>query len=740
MSGGILHVKAILVALLVVVPALLVGGDGEAGHEITFYPSFYPQEITVRVVAPTVAAGLLQKGQLNAYVGRDPFVGGAAPAHVGHVESLGSFVVLSFDRSRADGATRCARAAHTLKALAGVKAPFVFHPYPITPYHEDFLSHVDLAERASKGVIESAGASPLRIRATASLAQAARQAGLTVVETGADVTLEEVPLPTSTSPWAREGWFQAYGVYAGGLGEASSGAVDEAYTRRINGGYEGAAEQANLERRLVGLLTRGCERVPVGYTRRHEVINSEYSTGVENVAWDSQSGLDSAIFIRTVKLKDFPWNGWLTLGVPGQASAAWNPVAGFTDATGRLIWSAVADPALIPAPYSAGWIDNRVEPREVVTGSVEIPTDAVIPGRETGALRTVVPGTTAAAKVTYRVLASAFHDETRMAVADIVYPFVEAFRSVKGRAVEPTRAALRDAVAAVRVVRSDVEVKELGDLQLMHHVVLVEVYLKHAVDSRHAPAIAPPWSPVPWQLSVLLEEAVNRNLAAFTEAEARRRGVPWLDIVRDGKIKAALATMAADFERRAWVPEGLRGLVTVDQARQRWAALRRFARQHGHWLVTSGPYRLVRWTPETTVLSVFRDFSYPRGVGSYDRYALPVRAFPGTVERAGETLMVTADVESVEKFERSYRIVRQPFKAAPAGETTMRPVVPAARYVVLAGDEVVRAAESRQLSGERLVVDLKGLKRGDYRVMLTLALDDNLVNPEVKVIPFRVRD
>jgi len=38
-------------------------------------------------------------------------------------------------------------------------------------------------------------------------------------------------------------------------------------------------------------------------------------------------------------------------------------------------------------------------------------------------------------------------------------------------------------------------------------------------------------------------------------------------------------------------------------------------------------------------------------------------------------------------------------------------------------------------------VDLKGrLKPGAYRVALALALDENVVQPQVKVIPYRVTD
>ena len=66
------------------------------------------------------------------------------------------------------------------------------------------------------------------------------------------------------------------------------------------------------------------------------------------------------MFLRTVKLKDFPWNGWLSLGTDAQPDAAWNPIAGFTDKVGRLLWSAIGDPALMSAPYDSGWVLNRI--------------------------------------------------------------------------------------------------------------------------------------------------------------------------------------------------------------------------------------------------------------------------------------------------------------------------------------------------------------------------------------------
>ena len=93
---------------------------------------------------------------------------------------------------------------------------------------------------------------------------------------------------------------------------------------------------------------------------KREAFNASFSDGIENIASDTLEGFTSPMFLRTVKLKDFPWNGWLKLGTATAPKAAWNPVGGFTDDFGRLMWFAIGDPAVIPAPYDHGWVLNRI--------------------------------------------------------------------------------------------------------------------------------------------------------------------------------------------------------------------------------------------------------------------------------------------------------------------------------------------------------------------------------------------
>jgi hypothetical protein len=297
---------------------------------------------------------------------------------------------------------------------------------------------------------------------------------------------------------------------------------------------------------------------------------------------------------------------------------------------------------------------------------------------------------------------------------------------------------MRASLAGVRVARVDTEIRDLGDMKIPYEVPHVEVYLKPSPDPRYAVAVAPPWSPVPWQVLALMEQAVAGGVGAYSERQARRRGVPWLDLVRDAKVRPRLAALVADFERRAWVPEPLRAHVSPAQARARWRALREFQKRTGHFLVTAGPYQVGKVTAETATLPVFRDFSYPLGVGSFDQYPIPLRAWVRAAEQRGERLEIQADVEDVEKSGRSYKIVRGPFRAQPPAEKTREPL--AAHWSVIGpGDEVAASGISRDVQNGRLVVDLAGqLKPGAYRVLLALALNGNLVNAKVSVIPYRV--
>ncbi len=749
---------------------LLCPGSAGAGHELPFYPGYYPQEIRLETVPPAAAGRMLQKRELHAYLGADPLSGRKDPADIRSVESFGTYIVITFNPAvSALGSRegRCESALRIARAFTPAQGLYIAHPYPVTPYDPDYLAHFDLAQARSKehqGSASRDSAATLRVRAQGPLAE--KLLGSRAKADGArwDAAVQEVdldglvgPLRVSTNgwlgpPWIKAGWFHAYLLHAPAIADrASRQAVDALYQRLVTGAYADLTEQINLERALVTRLVAGCERVVVGYTLRRERFSSEFSEGVENIAYDSEDGFDSPIFVRTVKLKDFPWNGWLRLGTATKPAAAWNPIGGFSDAAGRLVWAALSDPAMLSAPHSGSWVANRVVPSSVTmdaASGVLIPEDALVSEPGTGALREVGKGKTAKAKITYRIRASAFHDNTRMTAADAVYAYVFASRwSAKqpqggneyDAAVEASTALLRRALAGFKVLRVESEVKKYSDITFTYVVPVVDVYLNStAADPQGLAALAPPWSTVPWHVLVLMEEAVKRGLGAFSAEEARRRGVRWLDLARDRKLKEALAPLVDGFAKEAYVPGTLKRFVTADEAETRWSALKQFFQRRGHFLVTNGPYRLDKWSDAGVVLEVFRDFTNPMGVGSFDRFAIPRRAYVSRIVARADRLEVYPEIERVEKFLRDYRIMREPL--GNPGSDEDQSDIPVCRYVVVGSDGTVAAAGiSREAQGNRLVVNLKGrLKPGSYTVQVALALGDNEVNSEIATAQYRV--
>jgi hypothetical protein len=378
-----------------------------------------------------------------------------------------------------------------------------------------------------------------------------------------------------------------------------------------------------------------------------------------------------------------------------------------------------------------------------------IPADALVLELAVGRLRPAGTGRTAKLKLTYKMLGSAFHDGTRTTAADLLYAYSFAYRwGARGEdearydpAIAAATAPLRQRLAAVQVTGVDTASKSfrVADVNFVRELFIVDVHLDvPPEDPEQDAAFAPPWSTLPWHAMVLMEEAVSRGWAAFSKEEASRRGTEWLDLVRSDALKARLADLVQQFERDAYRPEILEPLVSAEDARKRWAALSAFYREHGHFLVTNGPYRLKSWSSGRASVEAFRDLSYPLGVGSYDVYAVPRRGYVVNAKRENGGLRISADIEILMKFMRDYRIVRQPLAAV--DPILVKRGAPACRYVVLdAQSRAVLAGIARPQEDFTFSIPLDGkLPAGSYTVMAEILVNDNAMNAQIENIPVTV--
>jgi hypothetical protein len=392
-------------------------------------------------------------------------------------------------------------------------------------------------------------------------------------------------------------------------------------------------------------------------------------------------------------------------------------------------------------------VERRAPAQPTMSAAVAIPEDAVLPEPGSGRLAPVGTEKFAQVKLTYRLLGSAFHDGTRTTPADLLYPYIFTFRWSAQRetddahydpAIDAATAVMRKHLAGMRFAGTDTKSKSfrVGDFDYVRELFIVEVFMDLPPgDPEQDAAVAPPWSTLPWHLIVLMEEAVSRSWAAFSQAEARRRGIEWLDLARSETMNARLMALVETFERDGYRPETLRSLVSVEEARKRWTALAAFFREHGHFLVTNGPYQLKRWSADSVTLDVFRDLSYPLGVGSFDAYAIPRRGYITKVERENDGLRLFADIETVMKFQRSYRLVREPLPAVAA--EVRRRAAPECRYRVIDDNGRVAAAGAVAPSEDwTFRVDLRGrLPAGRYTVLAQVTVNGNAMNAEIERIP-----
>ena len=430
---------------------------------------------------------------------------------------------------------------------------------------------------------EFASVSSVKIGARGQVAETIVRAQWGHVTDGGDVVIEAVQIDEllaaaggqfdgwSGPPWMKEGWFHAYLLLAAGLDAQQRETADGDYEQLIRGATRSLAEHANLERSLVSVLANRCERMVVGYVPRVEYFTEAYPAGSRGSVRlpDSVSGLNSPVFVPHGEAQEIPVERQTACRGRRPLQGCLEPCRwlhrrhGTADVVGRRR-SGHARPT-IQRELDANRVQSEVTKVEGRSGGIKVPVDAVRPQSGSGALQRVGDRTFASARVVYEVLASPFEDGTEQAVADLLYPYVFAYRwgakagadsNAREPRLEPVLDAMQERLIGLKLVRVDETKHAVAEgLEVITKTPVLEVYLRDAPgDERQVAALAPPWSTVPWHLLVLMEEAVIRGYAAFSQAEAARRRVPWLDLVRDEALRAKLHDLAAQFERERYHP------------------------------------------------------------------------------------------------------------------------------------------------------------------------------------------
>jgi peptide/nickel transport system substrate-binding protein len=392
----------------------------------------------------------------------------------------------------------------------------------------------------------------------------------------------------------------------------------------------------------------------------------------------------------------------------------WNPVGGFGDAYSNDIWRNMVDPAVANHPFTGDAGPFRAEYAVETAGpdgTLEVPPDAVTWDAAADAWVPVTAGTTAVSSVTYdlsRYLGASWHHGQPITLADAFYSIAQAFEL----AYDADKARLEVALAATsRPYLETLKGYRLTDDDR------IEVYVDYwFFDDDQIAAYASPTSfTMPWEVLAAMDDLVfDQRRAAYTDTSASRLNVPWLSLVMTRDARLVERTLR-ELGLRGTVPAGVfqvgdRTLVTEEEAVARYDAAQAWMDEHGHLVISSGPYLLERYDPaaQFAELTAFRDPTYPFTAADFslgDPPTLAITAPDVDPLGLGQDVSIEVTVEGPGTLALRYLLVD-----------------PATGSVVVSGDAAPGAA------GGTFVVDIGGdvtgtLFPGLYQLYLAASSD-----------------
>lgn len=375
----------------------------------------------------------------------------------------------------------------------------------------------------------------------------------------------------------------------------------EAIDRLNNAEYKSMEERLELVKRICELALEDGVHVWVLDQTMAFPLTAKLGPSVT----DLYGGSMSFWFLRTIRLAGVT-GGDIKLGNRLMFIEGFNPIAGFSWLYDVYAYYLVADPGVFPHPHTGIYIPIRAEFTVTTAGpdgKLSVPADALKYDLASERFIPVGEGVKATSKVTYKFTFGKWHHGQPITKADILYGIAETFKVTLKEsplydpvAASPGRVLFTSSFRGIRFIADDT----------------VEVYVDYwHVDSSYIASMASVWVDTPWELLVLMNEAVLERKLAWSVDMADEWGVDQLDLTKGPSIGVLrdILYKLADENR---IPSELKGLVSPDEARARWSALRRFYEARGHFWVSNGPY--VFGSADTVALQMtfeaFRDYPF----------------------------------------------------------------------------------------------------------------------------------
>ena len=270
----------------------------------------------------------------------------------------------------------------------------------------------------------------------------------------------------------------------------------------------------------------------------------------------------------------------------------------------------------MPQPVRAAFEVETAGP----SGTLTVPTDAIMLDPPTDTWKSVGSGTQATSKVIFdytKYFSADWHHGIDITMADVVYSIYQSFdiaydddKSKVERALAVTARPFLDTFKGFRVLDEN----------------RLEVYVDfwHFEENYIASYASPSSVSMPWEVLAAMDDLVfEQRRAAYSDTAAGRFDVPWISLVQDRDARLVRTTLLG-FQREGTVPESVfmvngRSLVTEDEAQARYQAVLDWFSEHNLMVISNGPFMLTRYDPpaQFAELTANRHPDYPFSKGDF---------------------------------------------------------------------------------------------------------------------------
>jgi len=151
----------------------------------------------------------------------------------------------------------------------------------------------------------------------------------------------------------------------------------------------------------------------------------------------------------------------------------------------------------------------------------------------------------------------------------------------------------------------------------------IEVYTDYwHFDEDEIASWASPWSSMPWEIMAAMEKTVIDGKTSFSRSESISKNVNWLSLIIPNDAKM-IQDQLEDFKSSNTIPESLTGFEQIpDFHTDRYQSSINWISQHGHAIISNGPFYLQGYSPDSRSITIkaFDSSGYPLTQGIWQDF------------------------------------------------------------------------------------------------------------------------